>query len=51
MVADGSGGPEFTTTYSYGSWIEIKHEFDTDANLMNTLIDGECVGELPYDGV
>ena len=49
-LADGSDGPEFTTTYSYGSWIEIKHEFDTDANLMNTLIDGECVGELPYDG-
>ena len=47
---DGSGGPEFTTTYNYGSWIEIKHEFDTDANLMNTSIDGICVGELPYDG-
>ena len=49
-AADGSGGPEFTTTYNYGSWIEIKHEFDTDSNLMNTLIDGVCVGELPYDG-
>lgn len=49
-AADGSGGPEFTTTYNYGSWIEIKHEIDTDADLMNILIDGECVGELPYDG-
>jgi hypothetical protein len=49
-AADGSGGPEFTTTYNYGAWIEIKHEIDTDADLMNILIDGECVGELPYDG-
>ena len=50
-AADGSGGPEFTTTYNYGAWIEIKHEIDTDSDLMHIVIDGECVGELPYDGV
>ena len=49
-AADGSGGPEITTTYNYGSWIEIKHEIDTDADLMNILIDGDCIGQLPYDG-
>ena len=45
-----AGGPEFTTTYNNGSWIEIKHEIDTDTDLMNILIDGSCVGELPFDG-
>ena len=49
-VDAGAGGPEFTTTYNNGAWVEIKHEIDTDADLMNILIDGECVGELPYDG-
>ena len=45
-----AGGPEFTTTYNNGSWIEIKHEIDTNADLVNILIDGNCVGQLPYDG-
>lgn len=49
-AADGSGGPEFTTTYNYGAWVEINHVIDTDADLMNVFIDGSWVGELPYDG-
>ena len=36
-----AGGPEFTTTYNNGL-IEIKHEIDTDTDLMNILIDGLC---------
>ena len=49
-AADGSGGPEITTTYNYGAWVEISHVIDTEADLMNVFIDGSWVGELPYDG-
>ena len=44
------GGPEISSTYNYGNWIEIKHLIDTDADLTNIFIDGIWVGELPYDG-
>ena len=49
-AVDPEAGGEFTTTYNNGSWIEIKHEIDTNADLVNILIDGNCVGQLPYDG-
>ena len=49
-VPDGSSGPELSTTYNYGDWVEINHVIDTDADLMDVFIDGSWVGELPYDG-
>ena len=49
-ATDGSGGPEITATYNHGTWVEIKHQIDTDTDVMNIIIDGVCVGELPYDG-
>ena len=48
--AASGGAAEFTTTYNYGNWVEIKHVIDTHADVMDVLIDGVWVGELPYDG-
>ena len=35
-------------TYNTGEWVELRHQIDTDAGTMNVIIDGECIGELPY---
>lgn len=35
-------------TYNTGEWVELKHQIDTDAGTMNVIVDGECIGELPY---
>ena len=45
--AASGGAAEFTTTYNYGNWVEIKHVIDTHADVMDVLIDGVWVGELP----
>ena len=39
-----------TGQYTSNSWVTISHYIDTDSDLMNVFINGEFLGQAPYDG-
>ena len=44
------GGGDLYATYALNQWLTITHLVDTANDLMSIYLDGEFIGQLPYDG-
>lgn len=40
-----------TGSYQANSWLTITHFIDTESDLMNVLLNGAFLGQVPYDGL
>ncbi|MGB1056036.1 MAG: hypothetical protein ACPGYM_03830 [Flavobacteriales bacterium] len=46
-----NGDVLMTGSYQVNSWLTITHFIDTESDLMNVLLNGAFLGQVPYDGL
>ena len=45
------GAVLLASTYATNSWLTITHYIDTESDLMHVYLNGEFLGQVPYDGL